>query len=379
MRCLIATLSLYVNYGGILQCWALQNIVEGMGHDVSVLRLPSHKITIKKIICNLYKRLLSISKGDSSFYPIKLTEFLQYNFAFRKTRRFIRKSIHYTPKTYGIDNIKDINDLHYDAYIVGSDQVWRSLYTGAYLDIFFLTFAEAGSHKIAYAASFGLDYPEYSIDEISKYGKYYSLFDAVSVREASGIELIEKYGWKSNKSCSHVLDPTLLLGSDVYIQKLCLNMKQTSPYLFVYLLSKNSILSTINQVSSELNIRILETKLIDDSWSSIFKRRMSPSEWLESIYNSNFVITDSFHGCVFSIIFRKNFIVFCNEVRGNERIQSLLNMLNLSSRLVVSNDDFMSKKSELMKQIDYTKVTEILEKKREESIKFLREAFVNIM
>lgn len=374
MRCLIATLSLYVNYGGILQCWALQNIVEGMGHDVSVLRLPSHRITIKKVISNLYKRLLSVTRRNGSFYPIKLTEFLQYNFAFIKTRRFIRKSIHYTPKIYGLDNIKDINDLHYDAYIVGSDQVWRSLYTGAYLDIFFLTFTETGSHKIAYAASFGLDYPEYSTDEISKYGNYYSLFDAVSVREASGIKLIEKYGWKSTQSCSHVLDPTMLLDSDFYIQKLCLNKKQSSPYLFVYLLSKNSILSTINQVSNELNLSVIESKLIDDSWSSIFKIRMSPPEWLESIYNSQFVITDSFHGCVFSIIFRKNFIVFCNKVRGNERIQSLLNMFNLSSRLVVSNDDFINRKTELMKPINYFEVYQILDKRREESLVFLRNA-----
>jgi len=373
MKAALVTFPLYVNYGGILQCWALQNVISKYGYEVEVIHLPSPKVSLLNVVQNSFRKLQSYINNERRQVPIKLTEFLQYNIAFAKTRKFISKNINFTSKTYTLDNLVEINKAGYDVYVVGSDQIWRSYYAIRWLELYFLTFVEKQSRRIAYAPSFGVDYPEYNQYEKARYGQYYSMFDYVSVREESGLSLIEEYSWTSQRPCQHVLDPTMLLTSSKYIDLLSLKRRENKT-VFVYLLSKNTLRPIINEVSALLGCEVITSILLDDTFTSIFKRRLSPIEWLENIYNSEFVITDSFHGCVFSIIFNKNFIIFGDNIRGNARLSSLLCMFNLSSRMVISEADFFNRKNELMLPIDYVEVNNILDQKRKESCDFLQEA-----
>ena len=202
--------------------------------------------------------------------------------------------------------------------VVGSDQVWRPSYNLNVFDMF-LDFCknEDNLKRIAYAASFGVDEWEYTSEQTRKCSELAKKFDAISVREKSGVALCKN---NFGVDATWVLDPTLLLNKEDYCE-VCKDVPVSSDkILVVYVLDMNdSICELCNSIAKEQNLKI---KVIS-SGSQAF---LTIPEWLAMFRDASYVVTDSFHGTVFSIIFEKEFKCIYNKNRGAARFESLMNL-----------------------------------------------------
>ena len=175
-----------------------------------------------------------------------------------------------------------------------------------------------------------------------------------------------------------VLDPTMLLSKDVYINILKSGVtKESNGNLFCYILDKNPQKENlIKNVSSELKLIPFSVSIENFQLKRYTEASSQPSveQWLRSFYDSKFIITDSFHACVFSILFNKPFLALGNANRGITRFSSLLSTFNLERRLIVNLEDKIQLMEKLHENINYNQVNEVLLQKRDESILFLKKA-----
>ena len=262
---------------------------------------------------------------------------------------------------------------------MGSDQVWRADYFKEQwkepMENAFLSFTKGWSiRRLSYAASFGTDSWEYTDSETDKIRESVKLFNAISVREISGIPLLKKY---LNVDSELVLDPTLLLSKNDYVNLFKISKESKSKgNLLVYLLDptikQNEIIKKIEESKGLTSFSVNRREI---SLTAPIEQRILPSieTWLRGFYDAEMVITDSFHACVFSIIFGKPFVVFGNLQRGMARIESLLNKFCLSLCLIDENVD-INKISEIINHIEYSKIEEFLERERVSSRYFLKTA-----
>lgn len=335
MRIGILTLPLHINYGGILQAYALQTVLERMGHEV-------HLITIKKkpFSLPLYirpfcygKRILKNMLGEKTpiFYERKHQ---QEQIEIRQhTSKFIT---HYIKQAF-YDDYTEIKSSDFDAIVVGSDQVWRPFYFGSKnIEQAYLQFAEGWNIKrIAYAASFGTDNWEYSPEQTARCSSLLKKINAISVRESSAIELCQKH---FKVKANWTLDPTLLLDIKDYLQIIKnTSTSKSKGNLFCYILDETEEKKKlINQIASQKKWTPFSVKAQSENEKDPITKRIQPpiEQWLRSFWDAEFVITDSFHGCVLSIIFNKPFITISNEGRGQARFDSLLKLFSLENRLI---------------------------------------------
>lgn len=337
MRIGIITLPLHANYGGILQAYALQTTLERMGHEVKVIeqRRKKRRIPLAKVPYVIARRTLAkYIKGKN----IRIFDEHYYNTNFpiwcTNTGKFIKKHIHRDI----VDSFKDIKEDDFDAYVVGSDQVWRPSYFNTMLgsvEIPFLGFTNDWTVKrIAYAASFSVDNWEYNNIDGQRAKDLARKFDAVSVREDSGVGLCKRY---LDVDAKHVLDPTMLLDAADYL-KLLDNMvaKPSNGDLFTYILNEDETkLKVIGDAEQKFNLKRFSV----GADFGLTKVQPPVEQWLQAFKDAKLVITDSFHGTVFSILFHKPFIVLGNKARGNSRIESLLKTFDLQGHLYNSNGD----------------------------------------
>lgn len=335
----IVTLPLNTNYGGILQAYALQEVLKRMGYECDTFEcnyFPETSIlkTIKYFLIKSIKRYLLFQKVDTLFPYHKAKEIYIKNNIEKQlnVRSFVKSYI----SLLEIRNFKEIPN-NYDCLVVGSDQVWRPKYFEENrISHAYLAFAKDWIvRKISYAASFGTDEWEYTEEQTEECKELIQKFDAVSVREASAISMVKDH---FQVDSIHVLDPTMLLMKEDY-EKLVANanVKQIEGDLFCYVLDEKEDISTfIHQVASQYHLTPFSVG-IPDNRKSIFEQIQPPLEqWLRGFMDARLVITDSFHACVFSIIFHKPFIVVGNEERGNARFTSLLLLFGLKNRIVVN-------------------------------------------
>lgn len=340
MKVGIVTQPLCDNYGGILQNYALQQVLKRMGHEpVTLDYMPSLSFgryllyAGKGILCLLSPSLRHPIKPYSHYLkrPPKIDSFIKDNISLTKTipdytRKLLRKN--------GID-----------AIILGSDQVWRYSYNSHYIEDMYLAFAKGyDCPKVAYAASFGVekwDYPDVKAAEAKELIKQ---FNGVSVREKSAVRLCREH---LGVDAEIVLDPTLLLSASDYLQFCSEPLPGGNPYLAAYVLDMNEEKKAfIEETAKSKGLKI---------------KRMTASskgcpveEWLTTIRNADFVITDSFHGSAFSIIFGKQFYPLLNKERGADRFLTLFEKLGIEDG-----------------QIDYDAVFPRLDVLRQESIGFI--------
>ncbi|QSV13331.1 polysaccharide pyruvyl transferase family protein [Photobacterium ganghwense] len=284
------------------------------------------------------------------------------------TERFILENIQTTQKINHKDHLSFIKYYNFDAFVVGSDQVWRPAYNSS-LSTFFLDFLDENdtdTKRISYAASFGVDHcNEYSQEEIIKYSRLLEKFDLVSVREDSAVNLCNDV---FKVKAHHVIDPTLLLSQNDYqelINKDSLNLSENEGDLMVYVLDKSeSKKLIIDTISNRLSLSPFT--VMAHSENDVFP---PVTKWLKGFSDSKFVITDSFHGVAFSILFNKQFIAIGNKGRGLARFLSILKLFNLENRLIHSVEGL--EKVDLSTQIDYKIVNEILDKERIKASKLI--------
>lgn len=371
MKVAILTLPLYTNYGGILQCYALQTVLEKMHHEVRVLAKPVYGRSyplVKSIgIC---VRLLQ-RYGLRKDVPIWNAD---YELIRIPTDRFIHRYIHLFVRRNWTQKIAD----RFDAVVVGSDQVWRPGYYRrgyAVADAFLAFAADRPIKRIAYAASFGVDSCEFTPEQLRICAPLLRGFDAVSVREFSGLELCRTY---FGAEACQMVDPTLLLDAEDYIR--LIEQTETKPiegdllaYFLDETLEKAKILESVASINHYHPFSV--GSRVDDPAAPLDERIQIPVEqWLRGFRDAKMVVTDSFHGCVFSMLFQKPFIAIGNAARGLTRFTSLLGLLGLGSRLILSMKEFQSRREELSSPIDYSTVNARLRTCREEAAAFLKQA-----
>lgn len=338
MKIGILTLPLHTNYGGILQAYALQTVLERMGHEVCLIEKKRKVIPspLWKVPLVYGKRILKNLTGQP--YPIfyELKYIREEPILGQNTNLFINKYI----KRKIVKDFKCIKESDFDAFVVGSDQIWRPKYFPKIEDAY-LAFTKSWNIKrISYAASFGTDKWEYTSRKTKLCGGLLHQFNAVSVREIQGIDLCQKY---FKVKAVHVLDPTMLLSAKDYIllfEKA--NIPKGNGTLFSYILDETpKKKELIEQIAKEKNLVPFRVNSeVDDRALPISERVQPPVEsWLRGFYDAELVVTDSFHACVFSILFQKPFIVINNNNRGGTRFSSLLGIFGLNDCLVKDDLD----------------------------------------
>lgn len=365
----IMTQSLGFNYGGIIQNYALQKVLIEMGHSVVTIdRGVENPNSPVKIWASKYKSLL-LRYVFNKRSPIDV----DYRTISRNNLRFVKKNINKSPLLHTTSQLDAyFREKNFDLVVVGSDQVWRPKYSPNVYN-FFLDFL-ADDHnikKISYAASFGTEAWEFSEEETKTCSDLIQHFHGVSVREDSGINLCAEY--LNRKDAVHVLDPTLLLAAEDY--SVLVGNERKDMGLFTYVLDDSSEkLSFINQCADHLFLEVhrnqakLPAENIETSHLQDYE--IPPLEgWLQGFRDAEFIITDSFHGTVFSIINGKPFFVLVNKSRGGTRFESLLKQLGLEDRLIYNFETFDF--SNLKRDIDYHSVFSKLNELKKDSLLFL--------
>lgn len=367
MKIGIITVPYNNNYGGYLQSYALMTVLKQMGHEPTIImrRHNPHPVSavfrIKYFIKGILKTILR-----HKLHPCIYRKELSFQTRGKSMLIFVDRYMQpQTKYVYSTDDLRLECEGKFDAYIVGSDQVWRAIYVPGIVGNMYLDFTEGWKVKrIAYAASFGTDNHEYTAEEKKLCGKLIEIFDAVSVREDSGLKVFDEFKWKV-KNPQVVLDPTLLLSMDDYNKVLPQENKLVKGKIFCYVLDKgDDAKMAISNIQQQLNRPIYEIADIQKGDSVL----PSIETWLSAIRDSDFVITDSFHGTVFSIIFNKPFAVYVNKARGSRRFEDLLGQFNLQSHIISNH----KQKDFVFSNIDWNKVNELVDIKKKESIHFLK-------
>jgi len=353
------------NYGGMLQAVALHSFLNDKGYRVTSIGNagPESKRlnpALKKVIVSLLERIpVQNIKGIRSRHE-KIS----------KHEKFLSEYI----VRQTLDACSDaefrqaVSTEKFDAVIVGSDQVWRWDYISYDPSRYFLGFVDSKlTRKIAYAASFGMDHWQAPgvIDEIKP---LLADFHAVSTREQSGVSICEAMG---RTDCRHVLDPTLLVGARFYDKIITPRHKEGSgdKRMLTYILDgakdKSQLVGDARAMLGERYV-LRELGLQSDA---------SVSEWVSEFKHADFIVTDSFHGTVFAILFRKNFIALGNSGRGLSRFTSMLGGFGLESRLLLNEYSDKARLQELVgTKVDYSTVDDVLPKLQIDSADFLLRA-----
>lgn len=337
MKIAIMTQPLGKNYGGIMQAYALQKVLKDMGHSPITIDYQSKKRGFIYQKVRLAYRLAKKATGKRQA-PINLESKIGY--LTKHNQEFINANIVQSKYINESKKLKKhFKKNSYDAVIVGSDQTWRPKYSPNIYD-FYLDFISKDKRikRIAYASSFGVDDWEYSREETKKCAKLAKDFDAISVREQSGVDLCKEYLGVDSEL---VLDPTLLLEKEDYLALIGDRYKaDKSEGVFTYFLDKNEDKKKAAEyIANELSSRVYSCQAkhsLGDLNSNKLGDYKMPAiqDWLASFANAEFILTDSFHGMVFSIVFGKPFLVIVNKERGSARFESLLSKIGGLEHLI---------------------------------------------
>ena len=364
----LLTMPILDNYGGIIQITALNNHLENQGYEVYYLNKKYDISVIKQFIRRFFK-------WNPLYFVFDYNNHAKKYRYLKNLNDFIAVELKSTKDIHSSALLeKRVKKLGLQSVIVGSDQVWRAKYINENYKDYFLGFVNSTkTQKIAYAASFGTDIWE---DE-TKTASVKTLledFTAISVREDSGVLICKKTFGIKNK-IEHVLDPTFLPNISYYNNIIKREFNSNKKIgLFNYVLDKSPKKNTIiEKAAVQLDLSIDSIYLENDLKNFSQNKTLKPSigEWLYHFKNAEFIVTDSFHGTVFSIIFNKQFIAIGNKSRGITRFTSLLKALGLLDRLILDDDN----SGLVMKnQINYELVNEKLVDLKLSSESFLKNA-----
>lgn len=362
----ILTLTGYQNYGNVIQRYALQEFLRKNGKKfisyVDPYSAPRdiYRITKKQSIkkpARFLKRYFNYQKPY--WYTPKFGEIHAEAGRLENIIQFVNKYIW----------IKQFSPSdHFDTYIVGSDQVWRNWWNNrGVLGYYFLNFLKGKrSKRIAYAASFGIDaIPGAMSKEDAEYVKpYLESFDDISVREASGIDLIRNT-WGVN-GVEQVVDPTLLLSADDYskiIDNSDFAYDDIQP-IFAYIISETpEVNDYIHKIQAKRKQAVTKIRAHGGTENEI----LQPVErWLKGFRDADLVVTNSFHGMMFSILNNTDFIIIGRENGGLSRIRDFLSEYGLESRFV-DEDNLARFDPTSLKQIDWQAVNLKLANRRKQS------------
>ncbi len=341
MRIGIITFHWATNYGAVIQAYALQEFFKTTGSEVDIINYKPSRytwLTFKAILKN----------------PLTFKQEMRLLHRERLINRF-RKSFLQLTRRYRSGHDLKKSSLKYDLIISGSDQILNPTFTiggeGKPTDVYFLGFVDKNIKKIGYAVSFGCNrYPE----NASKYAsKWINNFDAIGVREKSGMKVLEQLQYNGCKEI--VPDPTLLYGNKLF-KDLNLSAKSMKSDICVYMLK-----GIVASIPEKKNIRVIDN----------FHRGIELEDWLVNIRDTNFLVTNSYHGMLMAILFHTQFVIIRNTVSSgqNDRINTVLKRLNLEGRIV---DNERIQIAQTMKEsIKWDNIDSICNEIRNEGVSFL--------
>lgn len=358
MKIGIVTWFHYENYGTKLQAIALQHYIRKLGHEVELINFyppePPKKSLRNSTPSEIVKKIKN--RINKIILHPKITKYTkQIKEHSQKLSKIIDDTCILSPQ---ITNKKDYINVcnSYDLLIFGSDQIWNPNWYHPY---YYANFDEINTKRIGYAPSLGVS--KLTLDESSKLKSSLIKFENVYIREKSGAKIVSSL---LNKDIQNVVDPTLLLSNDEWIEILNIKKNDSKKYVLCYFLGDNK--NHWRAVSKFVKDKNLDLKIIPSTLASYNQKgdiqaNSGVEDFTKLIYNAAYIITDSFHGTIFSIIFKKQFYTFerfSNTTKSsqNARIHDLLNDLNLNNRLlqfdsVEINNDI---------DIDYKKTMSIL-------------------
>ncbi|MDP4269941.1 MAG: polysaccharide pyruvyl transferase family protein [Bacteroidota bacterium] len=367
------------NYGAELQAFALHRKLQTLGVENEVIdylyyKHPDYKFereAAPMVPISLKNRI----KGKLLKIYERTAKYGNFNSAKRREERF---AAFHAKNTKLSSTYKSISALYnakhpYDVFVVGSDQVWNPI-TQVSLKPYFLTFAPKDKKKISYASSFGVS----QIAESDKivYRDCLNNLDVLSCREKQGVNIIKEL---TAREATHVLDPTLLLSAEEW-SKVAVPVKDQRPYILMYVLTHSPYITKLALHLSELTgyriVRLCKSPMKEDRGSVIENiTDAGPAEYLGYFQNASFVLTNSFHGTVFSIINKKPFYIIAPAKKtNNSRQRGLLELVDLENRLINEGAEFPAKEN---LAVDFTMPHEVLEKEKEKSIQYLLSAINN--
>ncbi|MGR6836804.1 polysaccharide pyruvyl transferase family protein [Syntrophomonas erecta] len=369
MKIGIVTWFHYKNYGTVLQAYALQSFLKNNGYScVLVNYVPIYtKSFYKKVKSgNLKNRIIGkIESNCFKFLGSNIKErLIERNKAFEN---FIAKNIDFTPKVQTSNELFKLNEM-FDCFICGSDQIWNPENLNG---VYYLNFVNEKNKKISYAPSFGVSHiPTSKEKEIRQ---WVNKFDRLSVREEKGASILKSL---TQKDIEVVVDPTLLL-SNADWEQILVNPNFHGDYILCYFLGdRKEYWKAVHNLQKMTTYKVIIIPARFNSYLQKYEIRTStsPEEFIGLIKNAKLVLTDSFHGVIFSLKFEKDFYVFKrfkdkDKRSQNSRIYNILKMLNLEERLIDCNilKDYKGNHC-----IDnYEEINKVLSEKIEDSIAFL--------
>ena len=334
------------NYGMILQCWALQEYLKKQGHDPYIIRYVMKGCLLKRLVKSLIFSIRYLI--DSSYrHHIRVTNKFKATNAIHYPERdfdgFRKEYLKLSNRVYHYIEQLRIFPPKADCYICGSDQIWNGNLNSRNLAGFYLQFGPSNIKRIAYAPSFGITKHEGKQLNILK--KYLSKFDAVSCREWAGVEMCKKVGVEAEK----VEDPTLLLSADDYLD--IASERLYDNYIFIYSLNiekpDDIYFDDLRSLFPGFSIIVTPSGGFipgrEIFGTNVIYKYAKPAEWLSLIRYSNLVVTSSFHGVVFAIIFKQKFAFVPLKgkyARTNNRVYDLLSGLGLEETVVSTGRDY---------------------------------------
>lgn len=347
------------NYGAVLQCYALQETLKSMGHDVEVIDYRPDFLT--------YSRFLNTNKLKAGNILVRIKNLIgellllpKKNIRYYEYEHFIKSYLNLSDK---IKNYQQIPSC-YDIYIIGSDQVWNKKITKGYHNPYFgvFNFKKGTKKYISYAASMETDYLG---EDDNVLRNLLSNFDAISVREESLQQYLQSL---LKRSIAFVLDPTLIVDKKIW-NNMIITPNIKKKYVLVYEVKTNmNTLTIAYNLARQLDAEVVRIF----AWVDRFNKKNeykceSPEKFLGWLKNAECIVTTSFHGTAFSIIFEKPFYTMKLENEGNSRSFSLLNNLGLDDRIVTS------KVTPVFTKINYSTINNKISILKKKSISFLIE------
>lgn len=361
----VITLHRIVNYGSVLQAYATQYTLENMGYDVEFLDYYPERMHLLGMLKRIKNKNNKLKKSLILRTIAKCIMFPSYILRFSRFNEFIKSKLKLSPITYYTANEIDNNPPIADYYCTGSDQVWNSGWNEKIDGSFFLNFDTKNKKCFSYAASFGKsNLEDWEKNETKKLLEKYS---NISMREKSGVEILENLGIKNS---INVLDPTLLLNKEEW-SKLASDKYKGKNYIFVYNLNRNKKIDKyVEKLSKEKHLKIyyVSYALHEFYKKGKMKCNVSVADFLSLIKYATYVVTDSFHATAFSINFNTDFMIVFPE-KYSTRVKNILEITGLESRIVDNCEDV----SLANINIDFENANMILKLERKKAKDYLNE------
>ena len=357
-----------VNYGSVLQTYALQEKIKELGYVCEVIDYYPERFTPLGMLKRIKNKGDKFKKSFLIRTAARVRIIPSYVIRFHMFFKFLNNRIDMTSKTYKTEKELEEENFGYDIYCTGSDQVWNYGWNEKIEYPYYLAFAPDSARKISYAASFGKSKLEH--EEIGETRKLLKRYDKISLRELSGVKIVDELGIEGSVN---VLDPTLLLTGEDW-RKISSGKYTDDKYILIYNLNRNP---RIDSYAKELSGKTgLEVRYLSYQLHEFYKNgKMFCNPQVEDFLAliDGYVVTDSFHATAFSLNFNKEFIIVYPG-KYSTRLQSILEILNLTNRVAKDEKDMSIVES----RIDYSRVNALLDAERIRSLTWLRAALSGV-